>query len=59
MTQLHARHELMYGDVKLFAGTACPELAQQIADHLGIWNSVDAISSNFPMRTCSLNCINR
>ena len=24
----------MYGDVKLFAGTACPELAQQIADHL-------------------------
>ena len=35
MTQLHARHELMYGDVKLFAGTACPELAQQIADHLG------------------------
>ncbi len=34
MTQLHARHELMYGDVKLFAGTACPGLAQQIADHL-------------------------
>jgi len=26
----------MYGDVKLFAGTACPELAQQIANHLGL-----------------------
>jgi ribose-phosphate pyrophosphokinase len=36
MTQLHVRHELMYGDIKLFAGTACPELAQQIADHLGL-----------------------
>jgi ribose-phosphate pyrophosphokinase len=34
MTQLHGRHELMYGNVKLFAGTACPELAQEIADHL-------------------------
>jgi ribose-phosphate pyrophosphokinase len=36
MSQLHGRHELMYGNVKLFAGTACPELAQQIADHLGL-----------------------
>ncbi len=36
MTQLHGRHELMYGDIKLFAGTACPELAQEIADHLGL-----------------------
>jgi ribose-phosphate pyrophosphokinase len=34
MTQLHGRHELMYGNVKLFAGTACPALAQEIADHL-------------------------
>ncbi len=24
----------MYGDIKLFAGTACPDLAQQIADYL-------------------------
>src|SRR5512136_1747182 len=36
MTQLHTRHELMYGDVKLFAGTACPELAREIASHLGL-----------------------
>ena len=36
MTQLHGRHELMYGDIKLFAGTACPELAQEIADHLDL-----------------------
>ncbi len=36
MTLLHGRHELMYGDIKLFAGTACPELAQEIADHLDL-----------------------
>ncbi|MGB8252791.1 MAG: ribose-phosphate pyrophosphokinase [Anaerolineaceae bacterium] len=36
MVQIHARHELMYGDIKLFAGTACPELAQEMADHLGV-----------------------
>lgn len=31
----HSRHErMMYGDVKLYAGTACPELAQTIADYL-------------------------
>jgi len=36
MTQLHGRHELMYGDIKLFAGTACPELAQEMAAHLGL-----------------------
>jgi len=26
----------MYGEIKLFAGTACPELAQKIADYLGL-----------------------
>lgn len=26
----------MYGDIKLYAGSACPELAQRIADYLGI-----------------------
>jgi len=26
----------MYGDIKLFAGTACPELAQEMAAHLGL-----------------------
>src|SRR5512136_1095159 len=36
MTQLHTRHELMYGDVKLFAGTACPDLAREIAKHLDL-----------------------
>jgi ribose-phosphate pyrophosphokinase len=31
------RHErMMFGDVKLFAGTACPELAQSIADYLKV-----------------------
>lgn len=25
-----------YGDIKLYAGTSCPDLAQQIASHLGV-----------------------
>jgi ribose-phosphate pyrophosphokinase len=33
----HLRHErMMYGDVKLYAGTACPELALAIARHLDL-----------------------
>jgi len=32
----HARHEMkVYGDVKLYAGTGSPELAQKISDYLG------------------------
>ena len=30
----HIRHELMYGNVKLYAGMACPELANDIARYL-------------------------
>lgn len=31
----HGRHEkMMYGGIKLYAGTACPDLAEQIADYL-------------------------
>ncbi len=26
----------MYGDIKLYAGSACPELAQRVASHIGI-----------------------
>ena len=26
----------MYGDIKLYAGSACPELAQRVADYIGI-----------------------
>jgi ribose-phosphate pyrophosphokinase len=26
----------MYGDIKLFSGTACPDLANEIADYLGV-----------------------
>ncbi len=34
-TQIH--HDRMrFGDIKLFAGTACPELAQKIADQIGV-----------------------
>ncbi len=34
MASPHMRHELLYGNIKLFSGTASPELAQEIADHL-------------------------
>ena len=32
----HLRHEKMYGDVKLYAGTGSTELAGKIADYLGV-----------------------
>jgi ribose-phosphate pyrophosphokinase len=33
----NARHErMMYGDVKLYAGTACPDLAARIASYIGL-----------------------
>ncbi len=36
-THNHSRHErMMYGDVRLYAGTACPELAQAIAEYLNL-----------------------
>ncbi len=35
--QSHIRHDRMkYGDIKLYAGTACPELAGKIASYLGM-----------------------
>ncbi len=34
---MHSRHERMtYGDIKLYAGTACPDLALRIAQCLGV-----------------------
>jgi ribose-phosphate pyrophosphokinase len=40
----------MYGDIKLFAGSSCPELAQKIADYLGIplsgWDIVQFPNEN-------------
>ncbi|MEN4011675.1 MAG: ribose-phosphate diphosphokinase [Chloroflexota bacterium] len=36
-THNHSRHErMMYGDIRLYAGTACPELAQAIANYLNL-----------------------
>lgn len=32
----HLRHEKMYGDIKLYAGTASPELATKVAEYLGV-----------------------
>jgi ribose-phosphate pyrophosphokinase len=35
MAQTHTRHEtMMYGNIRMYAGTACPDLAQKIADYL-------------------------
>jgi len=36
MTKPHMQHDLLYGKIKLFAGTAAPELSNEIADYLGL-----------------------
>jgi len=35
MTTPHMRHDLLHGNIKLFSGTASPELAKEISDYLG------------------------
>ncbi len=44
----------MYGDIKLFAGSGCPELAQRIADHIGIplsdWDIIQFPNQNLFVR---------
>lgn len=35
MATPHMQHDLLYGNIKLFAGTASPELSEEIADYLG------------------------
>jgi ribose-phosphate pyrophosphokinase len=32
----HTRHDKMYGDIKLFGGTASPELTAKVAEYLGV-----------------------
>jgi ribose-phosphate pyrophosphokinase len=32
----HNRHEKMYGDIKLYSGTASPELTGKVAEYLGV-----------------------
>jgi ribose-phosphate pyrophosphokinase len=38
MTALHSHrdNEMLYGGIRLYSGTACPELAQEIADYLDV-----------------------
>jgi ribose-phosphate pyrophosphokinase len=36
MPLTHVRHELIYGDIKLYAGTSCPDLSAEIAKTLGV-----------------------
>lgn len=36
MSTPHMQHDLLYGNIKLFAGTASPDLSQEISDFLGI-----------------------
>ena len=44
----------MYGDIKLYAGSACPELAQRIADYIGTrlsrWNVTTFPNENIFIR---------
>ena len=44
----------MYGDIKLYAGSACPELAQRVADYIGIrlsrWNLTTFPNENIFIR---------
>jgi len=35
MPKAHMQHDLLFGNIKLFAGTASPELSQEISDYLG------------------------
>jgi ribose-phosphate pyrophosphokinase len=32
----HSRHEKMYGDIKLYAGTASPDLTTKVAEYVGV-----------------------
>ena len=36
MSSPHMKHDLLYGNIKLFAGTASPELAKEVAEYLGL-----------------------
>lgn len=36
MTSPNMRHDLLYGNIRLFAGTSTPELAREISDYLGL-----------------------
>lgn len=35
MTSPHMRHDLLYGNIRLFAGTSTPELAYEVSEYLG------------------------
>ncbi|HOT53360.1 MAG TPA: ribose-phosphate pyrophosphokinase-like domain-containing protein, partial [Anaerolineaceae bacterium] len=36
MTSPNMRHDLLYGNIRLFAGTSTPDLAREISDYLGL-----------------------
>ena len=44
----------MYGNIKLYAGSACPELAQRVADYIGIrlsrWDIITFPNENIFIR---------
>ncbi|MCL4804688.1 MAG: ribose-phosphate diphosphokinase [Anaerolineae bacterium] len=44
----------MYGDIKLYAGSACPELAQRVADYIGMrlnrWDKITFPNENIFIR---------
>jgi ribose-phosphate pyrophosphokinase len=51
------RKEDMYGDIKLYAGSACPELAQRVAEYIGItlspWEIITFPNENIFIRLSS------
>ncbi len=42
----HMQHELLFGNIKLFAGTGSPELSQEIADYLKTPSAVVRLPSS-------------
>ncbi|HMT20201.1 MAG TPA: ribose-phosphate pyrophosphokinase-like domain-containing protein, partial [Promineifilum sp.] len=44
----------MYGNIKLYAGSACPDLAQRVADYIGIrlnrWDIITFPNENIFIR---------
>ena len=52
----HLRHEKMYGDIKLYAGTASPELTAKVAEYLGVSVVRPGCGRLSRMTTCLSNC---
>jgi phosphoribosylpyrophosphate synthetase len=63
MSSPHMRHDLLHGNIKVFAGTASPDLSEEIAKYLGMAlcerdiilfpnDNLFAMSSRRPLHPC-------